>query len=227
MKTKKLKNLIKKVQNALDWPIIEQPEDVPVVRILSDPHFRTHIIHMPINQNAHVDDYNYLHELGHASLCERVHPVFAANSYFAASTSQEHFVLLAPALQTACDWYISYWFQDICPEKFKECMTEKLETVKKILVLPRLPTVDVLLDAAQTVALGIKYFDAPIDCGDKLKQAVDSFLAVRPDKPTRDDFEQMVNNLMAIYTPVRARIAQDNEYDIWETSLTDDAPIDA
>lgn len=223
MKPRKLRNLIRKTQKALTWSTLERQEDIPAVRIVSDPHNRAHTICLPLCAKSAVNELSYLHELGHATLCEQAHPIFAANSYFHPSTEQEHFVMLAPALQTASDWYVSYWLNDICPDLFQTFLKEKLELVEKICGSSQQPTVDVFLDLAQTVALGIRYLDAPIDCGDKLKEAVDSFLCTETKKPTKETFTALVNTLMSIYSPIRAQLNNDDGYDVWESCLTSDA----
>lgn len=222
MKQMKLQNIIRKSKKALTWTTLECHEDIVGVRIISDPLRRAHTIYLPLDKGTVIDEFSYLHELGHATLCEQVHPVFAANSYFASSTDQEHFFMLAPALQTASDWYVSYWLYEISPEKFRTFLQEKLELVETILASPKPPTVDVFLDSAHTVALGIKYLDAPIYCDDKLKEAVDSFLWAKADSPTKNAFSQLVNTLMSIYTPMRAQLKKDDGYDVWEACPVSD-----
>ncbi|HEX9024245.1 MAG TPA: hypothetical protein VF799_10430 [Geobacteraceae bacterium] len=219
MRTKKLRNLIVKARKGLDWPILDNHDDSPVYRILSDPGSRSHIVHIPADPEARDDGLNYLHELGHAALCEQVHPVFAASSHFSATTGKEQFTMSAPALQAASDWFIGHWLHDMAPRQFKANLGNELEVVEKIFSREEPPPIDVFMDAALVVAQAIAYLDAPVDCGGKLKEAVDAFSSENADKPAEAPFLRLVNSLMAIYTPLRARIANDGEYAVWNIYL--------
>lgn len=220
MKAKKLRNLIVKARKGLDWPILDNHGDTPVYRILSDPGNQSHVVHIPADPGARDDGLSYLHELGHATLCEQVHPIFAASSYFSSGTAKDQFIMFAPALQAASDWFVDRWLQKLAPRQIQASLENKLDVVEKIFSCEKPPTIDVFIDAALIVAQAIVYLNAPIDCGDKLKEAVDAFFSVNPDKPSEDAFLRLVNRLMAIYTPLRARIANDGEYDVWNIYLS-------
>lgn len=216
MKTKKINNLIKKVRNELDWPIMEEPKPVPVIRIVSDPRSQSHVIQIPTDPKVHTSGLGYLHELGHATLCEQAHQVFAANSYFIEGTEKEQFIVLAPALQAASDWFVNNWLLVTCPGEFKVQVKEELATAEKVCMQQRPPAVDLFIEAALTIALSIKCLDARIDCGGILKKAVDAFISVKADKPTADALVLLVNRLMSVYTTMRARLVNDGEYAAWE-----------
>jgi hypothetical protein len=219
VKTKKLRNLITKVRNGLDWPILDNHEDTPVYRVHSEPRNQTHVVLIPVDPDARNDGLGYLHELGHATLCEQAHPLFAASSCFASTTGKEQFMMLAPALQAASDWFVGCWLYGITPRQFKASLEEKLAVVEKIFSCQEPPPIDVFMDAALIVAQAIAYLDAPIDCGGKLKEAVDAFVSVKADKPGAATLVHLVNRLMAVYTPMRARVTNDGEYDVWDVYL--------
>jgi len=80
MKTKQLKNLTKKARNELSWQVREEEQPSGPLRIYSDPVARTHAIFLPLEHPEGGPDQElaFLHELGHALLCERVHPFFSS-----------------------------------------------------------------------------------------------------------------------------------------------------
>ena len=218
MKAKKLKNLTKKLRSELTWATLERTHEAPGIRIFSDTKTQAHTIMLPASQEHPVPEMDYLHELGHALLCERVHPVFANNFYLGGKPSKEQFMALAPALNVAADWFIGAWLLDVCAESAREQIEQNLETAEKLLEKQQSPTPDVFLGAALMIAQAIKHLDEPIDCGGVLKQAVNAYLAVPPDKPSASRYEELVNRLLAIYSPYRTKIVHDGEYDVWEIS---------
>ncbi len=216
MKAKKLQNLIKKFRNELTWPTLDKTDDTEVVRIVSNPQTRAHTLFIPDEQKYTIDNARYLHELAHAILCEQVHPVFAASCYFANDLSKDQFTILAPALNAACDWFVGHWLLEKCPAHAKEELQERFAATEKVLELPQAPPIDIFLDSSLTVAQAITYLDEPVDCGGLLKDAVDAFISIAPGRPSADAYATLVNRLMAIYTPLRARIVGDREYSVWE-----------
>ena len=217
MKPKSLKNLIKEVRGNLEWPVLEQPHDLPVLRIVSYPRTKSHVVLVPgkgIEKRS--TDLDYLHELGHATLCEKAHPVFSASSHFASQESERHFLVLVPALNVALDWFIAHWQMELSPEITRKQMQKGLELSEEVLAMEQLPPLEIILDAAGVIAQSIHFLGEPIECDGVLQTAVDAFLALPPDQPSAENCVLLVNLLMATYTDYRARLLHEGELFTWE-----------
>lgn len=75
---------------------------------------------------------------------------------------------------------------------------------------------EMLYGAALVIAQGIRYCKADIKTGGVLKQAVDAFLSVPPEKPTVQKLETLINKLLAVLYPLRLRRIHDGEMDVWQ-----------
>ena len=219
MKAKSLKGLIKEVRGNLHWPVLEQPHDLPAIRIVSYPRTQSHVILTPGKEQKRSTDLDYLHELGHAAMCEQVHPVFSASGHFASRDSERHFLIVVPALNVACDWFISRWQMALAPEITRKQIQEGLQLAEEVLDQPELPPLDIILDAAGVIAQGIHYLEEPIECDGVLQKAVDAFLSVPSERPSADNCVLLVNQLMATYTDFRARLLHEGELFTWEVYL--------
>jgi hypothetical protein len=215
MKKHSMKTVLEAVYKELEWPIIEQLHQMPMVRIVSNPRTKTHIILKPDELHKQSSDSNFLHELGHARLCEKIHPVFSANTSFAPHENKRQFLVVIPALNAACDWFIGQWQLGICPQVTKEQFRENLSIAEEILEESKLPPIDIILDAGMVIAQSIHYLEEPIDCDGVLKKIVDAFLSVPPEKPSADNCVLLVNLLMATYTDQRASLINDGEFFVW------------
>jgi len=75
-KPKKLRMLIRKTQSSLNWPV-SIIHGGASLEICSDPLSKTHTIFWPAARTDPVTELEHLHELGHAMLCEKIHPMFS------------------------------------------------------------------------------------------------------------------------------------------------------
>jgi hypothetical protein len=219
MKAKSLKTLIKQVRSDLEWPVLEQPHDLPAVRIVSYPRTKSHAILMPDQKNKRSTDLDFLHELGHATMCEKAHPVFSASCHFSSQDSERHFLMVVPALNVACDWFICHWQMGLAPQVTREQIEKGLSVAEEVLGMAELPPLEIILDAAAVIAQNIHYLKEPIECDGVLQRAVDAFLALPPDEPTADNCLLLVNLLMGTYTDYRARLLHEDEIYTWEVYL--------
>jgi len=215
-KTESMKGLIKKVRGELAWPVLEQPHELPAVRVVSYPRTKSHAILMPDKLTKRSTDLDFLHELGHATLCEQVHPVFSASSHFASQDSQRHFLMLVPALNVALDWFLCSWQMELAPQLTRKQIQKGLAVAEEILGLAELPPLDIILDAAGVIAQNIHFLEAPIECDGVLQTAVDAFLSLPPEEPSAESCVLLVNQLMATYTDYRARLLHEGELYTWE-----------
>lgn len=226
MKKKSLKSLIRQVRSELEWPVLEQPHEMPVIRVVSYPRTHSHIILMPDKLHNKSSDLDYLHELGHAYFCEKVHPVFSATGQFASQENKRLFLQVIPALNAACDWFIGHWQLELSPQVAREQLRESLVVAEEVLGAQQLPPLDIILDASLLIAQGIHYLDEPFECVGLLKTIVDAFLTMPPDQPSAENCLQLVNRLMATYTDHRARLVFDGEFHVWDVEASAGAGAD-
>lgn len=215
MKMHSMENVIKKVQSNLKWPTLERDSELPVIRIVSDIKSHSHLIFMPEKLHNKSSDLDYLHELGHATLCELVHPVFATNGQFAPLVNKKQFLPLLPSLSAASDWFVCHWQHKLIPEEMHKLIEENIPVVEEVLGMPDLPPVEIILDASLIIAQAVYYMDEPIECDGVLKNLVDAFLSVSPKHPSAENCVHLVNLLMATYTVQRARLIPDDGVSVW------------
>jgi len=211
-----LQEAIVKIRGQLEWPVIERSHDQPVVRIASQINDRSHLILQPGGDQAISSELDYLHELGHATFCERVHPAFAGNAYFTAETDKRKFLAAVPALTAAQDWFIGHWMMEMAPDATLEQMRESLAVAEEVVGRATPPAPDSFLDASLLIAQSIRYLEEPIDCGGILKTAVDAFLDVPPEKPAVEALIHLINSLMLLYTLQQVRLTCNDGYHLWE-----------
>ena len=216
MKKTTLRSIAKAARNQLKWPSLDRPEQVDYVQVFTDQRARAHTFIVPADSKLKTDYLAYLHSLGRAVLCEQVHPLFSANSNFAATTDQMRFAALAPALKAGTEWFVNCWLMQTCPERMSEHLRKLLAVAEQVIGRDTPPPPPVFLDAAQSIALALRYLNEPIDCGGILQQAVAAYQDIDPAAPSKEACEQLVNRLMAFYTPLRARLVEDNGCDVWE-----------
>lgn len=211
-----MSRIISSARNELQWPVLERTHDLPVVRVVSNPRERSHVIYLPSDENPLSGDLDYLHEVGHALFCERYHPLFAANAHFSQSTHKRDFEMIAPALSASVDWFLSSWMVAMAPRRIKDQWRENLRIAEEILQKPAIPPFEVFLDTALVIAQVIHFCREEIECAGVLNDAVDAFLATPPDSPTVEGVVFLVNSLLSFATEKRARLVNDGEYDIWQ-----------
>lgn len=208
MTTKRLRNLIEKAQADLSWPVKEVQGAFGPYRICSDVKAREHAIFM-LPSDADVTpghELVFLHELGHALLCERVHPIFAT-TFPVAGIDDKRFAEIAPALNAAGDWFVGHWMMEFCHEVAIEDLTEEYESTVALLEKVPTPTPEDFYLSALIVAQAITYLKEPVDCGGILDEAVKGFLAAPPEKPSAQSYEKLANRLLLLNSTLQCRIA--------------------
>jgi hypothetical protein len=211
-----MKRKIKSALKELNWPVLEKSHDQPMIRVTSNSKTRAHIIYMPDKLHNRSTDMDYLHELGHAIFCERVHPIFSVNVQCAPHQQKRLFLPVLPAINAACDWFVGHWQIQLAEKQSLNQLHASLGLAEEILASPELPPLEIILDAAMIIAQSIRYLKEPIDCGGVLQIAVDAFLSSPPDQPTIDNCVVLINRLLATYTDQRVRLVPDGEFEVWE-----------
>lgn len=217
MKTKKLKNLIKKAKSELSWPAQEVEQQSGPLRIFSDPVGRTHTIFLPAAppEEGPVQELAYLHELGHALLCERVHPFFSSG-FPIAGLEKSQIQAVSPVLFTASDWFVGQWMMEFCHDVATDELKKEYEATAEMMGQGEPESVDKFFVAVLIIAQSIKYLKVQVDCSGFLDSAVQAFLAVPPEKPTIENIERLINSLLSLGAPYQCRHTQSEGQDVLE-----------
>jgi hypothetical protein len=206
MKTKKLKNLVKKAKGELSWTTREVAQESGPLRIFSDPVVRTHTIFLPSvpPEEGPVQELLYLHELGHALLCERVHPFFSSG-FPIAGLDKGQVPAVSLVLNSASDWFVGHWMMEFCPDVAIAELKKEYEATAEMIEKGETPSIDKFFVAVLIIAQSIKYFKAPVECSGFLDSAVKAFLAVPPEKPSLQKIENLINSLLSLGAPFQCR----------------------
>src|SRR5690349_21521452 len=143
MKTKKLKNLVKRALDELSWPVREEVQQSGPLIIFSDPVAKTHTIYRPADspEEGPLPELLYLHELGHALLCERVHPFFSSG-FPIAGLDKEMIPPVTPVLNTASDWFVGHWMTEFCHDVAIAELKKEHEATAEMMAKGGTPSVD-------------------------------------------------------------------------------------
>jgi hypothetical protein len=216
MKTKKLKNLVKKAKGELVWTVREVAKESEQLRIFSDPMDKTHTIYLPSSsENGPVYELLYLHELGHALLCERVHPFFASG-FPIVGLGKEQIPAVGPLLSAASDWFVGHWLMEFCPELALSELQDEYEATAEMMANGETPDFDKFFVAVLITAQSIKYLKATVQCSGFLDLAVQAFLAVSPDIPSASKLVDLINRLLSLGAPYRCRQVNSQGQEVME-----------
>ena len=217
MKTKKLKNLIKKAKAELSWPAQEVEQPSGPLRIFSDPVGRTHTIFLPTAppEEGPVQELAYLHELGHALLCERVHPFFSSG-FPIAGLEKGQVQAVAPVLFTASDWFVGHWMMEFCHDVAIAELKKEYEATAEMMGQGEPESIDKFFVAVLIIAQSMKYLKVQVDCSGFLGSAVKAFLAAPPEKPSLENIERLINSLLSLGAPFQCRHSQIEGQDVLE-----------
>jgi hypothetical protein len=221
MKGKKLKSFVKKAKDELSWLVLEEAQESGPLRIFSDPKTRTHTIFQPLPppEGGPDPELHYLHELGHALLCERVHPFFS-NGFPLIGLDDKQIPAVAPVLSAASDWFVGHWMMEFCQDAAMAELKKEYEATAGLMAglmeKGETPSIDKLFVAVLIIAQSIKYLNEPVECSGFLGSAVQAFLAVPPEKPSVGKMEELINRLLSLGAPYRCRHGNSQGLDVLE-----------
>jgi len=227
MKTKKLKNLIKKAKDELSWDTRELAQESGPMRIFSDPVAKTHTIFLPSApaEEGPVQELLYLHELGHALLCERVHPFFSSVFPIAGLDDKRQVPAVSPVLCVASDWFVGHWMMEFCPDVAIDELKKEYQATAVMMEKGETRSIDKFFVAVLITAQSVKYLKAPVECSGFLDSAVKAFLAVPPEKPSLQKIENLINSLLSLGSPFQCRHVSDGGQDVMEFYKPSEEPI--
>jgi hypothetical protein len=217
MNTKKLDNLVEKARGELSWPVQEVVQGSGPLRIVSDPVGRTHTLVLPSStpEEDPVQELHYLHELGHALLCERVHPFFSGG-FPIVGLDNEQLPAVSPALNAACDWFAGHWMMEFCQDVAMAELQQEYAATAKMMEKGETPSLEKFFVAVLIIAQSIKYLDATVECEGFLDSAVKAFLAVPPENPSLPKIVALINSLLSLGAPYQCRHVQMEGQDVLE-----------
>ena len=197
--SKKIKKIIKKTRHQLRWRVeIITGCDHNTCLITSNPRKKTHKIEIPAQD---VREIEYLHELGHALLCETRHQMLSTH-YFEPGTSEEILKQITPAVRCMADWFVDAWLIKIAPAEEK---AEIMEHFKMVNNLPDSALEDpkLLTGAALIIAQAIKFCGVKKKLSGQLKMAVSALLCINPEETNTKNIEKLTNNLLNCYSDIK------------------------
>jgi hypothetical protein len=228
MKTKKLKNHVKKAIAVLTWPVQETAQESGQLRIFSDATTRTHTIYLPPQpaDDGAVRELLYLHELGHALLCERVHPFFSS-AFPISGLEMALLPAVSPLLSAASDWFVGQWMMEFCPEVAMAELKKEYEATAEMMAKGETPSLEKFFVAVLITAQSIRYLKAPVECSGFLDAAVKALLAIPPDNPSPQKLEELINGLLTLGAPYRCRRIITQGQDVLEFYLVSEGVMTA
>lgn len=217
MNTNKLKDLVKKAMNELSWTVLEESKASGPLHIFTNPLARTHTIYRPeeVSVEGAERELLVLHELGHALLCERVHPFFS-NGFPIAGLDPDMIPAVTPVLNTASDWFVGHWMMGFCRDEAIAALSREYDLTARMLDKGWSPNFNEFFVAVLIIAQSIKYLNAPAACEGILDAAVKAFLAVPPENPSLDRIEALINALLALGSPLQCRRISREDMEILE-----------
>ena len=210
----KTKTIIKEYRHRLKWPVTDiTGSEVGPLRITSDHIKKTHTIYLPDHD---VREIEYLHEIGHAYLCEWVNPMFGTQ-YFARSVTPAQINEIQPASQGASDWFCDQWLFEITPAAEKAEISESMGLIISQLQRSSAGGPELFCMAVLIFAQAQKYCGEKLNMGEPLKSGVAGLLAINPANPTVAKLQAAVNVLLSCYSNLRVKHIIDSEnIDCWE-----------
>jgi len=186
------------------------------LNIRTDPIEKIHYINIPQIKRSPIRDSDYLHELCHAYLAEKVHHMFATKR-FRPGWTQEQLDTLRPATY-AVEWWVDYRMFQLAPEIFKKEVLEHYNAFfeSSLVNQNEISATDFIM-AAFTIAQAIYYCGTENPTEGRLATAVDAYLSYDPANPNLNDLTELTNRLASIYTLYRVRLMPHEEFgECWE-----------
>ena len=212
-----LNEIIKGVRDGLAWPVKHEEHDQPDLIITSDPYARTHTVSFPRVRRSEVRTIEYLHELAHAHLAEKVHHLLST-AYFRHGTPDEQIYDFIWPQRTAADWYADALLMKWCRKEGTAEILEHLQYVLRPINLApeemKFITFGGGLICAQAAYWRLRSFTIP-----SMYRPVARILRdFDPYDVTLLSMETLVNTLAGLVTNRRIRLTSDDETDvgIWE-----------
>ena len=186
---------IRELVSELQWPIEVRTSEEPVPTITCNPFRKVHIVHMP----ERFGPLDALHEVIHAWLCERVHPIFGT-VVIDGQTDESTLTLFMQheSLYTcAQDWFVDHWLIHWFPEEYSKTLKAYLRVLK--LLLARDPGA-LRTDFNMACPAGLLFAEVhragiEAEVPDQVWDMYDSFRRIDPSRPSAAAMLELLNSL--------------------------------
>lgn len=214
---KSVKQAIKFLKRQLAWPVRNDSSSDSTFHITSVPHRREHIIYWPKEGAAGPPrPIEYLHELCHAYLAEKVHPQFSAQ-YFKQGTPDGILRGMSPVCKAASDWFTDELVYSLRPQEFLAEVKEHI--CYAVLMLKDPPPHSrafVTFSGGLIIAQCQRYLNQALPTGSLVDDIVQAFLSVEPTEPHVDKLVELLNRLLRLCSGWQVRLIEDGGLEVWE-----------
>ncbi|HDQ92598.1 MAG TPA: hypothetical protein ENN89_00580 [Synergistetes bacterium] len=210
---------IEKILASLEWELeeIETGEEIP--GISSDPVNKRHSL--SLSPDTSKGGMDYLVFLCHASLAEKIHPLFSSLLVESGDILPENVFLetVWPALCLSRAWFADAMAYDLCPEEGLTRTGARIKRIEELFPEGRLdgPVAD-LAEMALVFAEGSVLCGLNLEFGGKMGEMVAAFSEADPREPTLEALEALNNRLLSVWSPFRVEIAFSDELgmELWK-----------
>jgi len=198
--SKNIKKAIKKYKHALKWKLETiQNESIKTLEIVSDKKNFIHRVYIPEND---VRDIEFLHELGHAFLCENIHQLFSTSSFL--NYNEYRMKILVPIVRAADDWFVDQWLFEIAPNDEKKEIEEHYKLV--MASIEKIDSYEIMVASAFLIAQAERYLKIKPGITGDIRKLIDCFLNVNPEKPNVKKLEKLINSMLSLVSDFQVEV---------------------
>ena len=206
---------IRKMEKSLEWDL-KITTGTGRCETISEPENTAHHIFVPNHDPT--GGLGYLHELCHAHLTEKIHPLFGG-ILFAKGTEKQQVVDVRMAMNCACDWYVEELEHALAPAPLAREIEWHLERLPQMRYQP-IPKAEILCQEAFILAQAERYLGRSAPSDETVALMVQAFHATDPTQPSVESVTRLVNKLMpflqeAIGRGWQLEWVQDGEVQAW------------
>lgn len=198
--SKNIKKAIKKYKHALKWELKTiQNESIKTLEIVSDKKNFIHRVYIPEND---VRDIEFLHELGHAFLCENIHQLFSTASFL--NYTEYRMKILTPIVRAADDWFVDQWLFEIAPNDEKKEIEEHYKMAMK--TIGHHDSYEMMIGCAFLIAQAERYLKIKSGVTGDSRKLIDCFLNVNPGNPNVKKLEKLINSMLSLVSDFQVEV---------------------
>lgn len=216
--SKAVKQAIKLLQRQLSWKVRKDLSQDGTFHITSIPHRREHVIYWPKESSSGGPPrpVEYLHELCHAYLAEKVHPQFSAQ-YFKRGTTEQLLQRISILCKAASDWFADEFLYSLQPEELRAEVREHLHYAISLLQAPPKDNYAfVAFSVGLILAQAHRYLNVRVNTNSPIDRIISIFLTVDPANPSVEKLAELLNLLLQTCSKWQVRLVEDGGLEVWE-----------
>jgi len=204
-----------RILGSLKWEVQNRTGDESEIQIISVAKHRRHVVSIP-QRGDPVREIEYLHELAHAWLAERIHPLLSTAVIVPRPPADVLQSLMAPK-RCAADWFADAVLWEWAPKASAREIREHLGYI--LAMTPEELNGEMLYQGGLICAQALYWKIRPFNVPGPLQPVVDTLLKFPPDRPNLPKMQALLNALAALTTAWRVRAIPDEELgsEVWET----------